>query len=155
MNLYPPRYLANIENKGQHPSLQVFYDLVYSLLSLHIERAFQKKYLRRWTCGQCRWFSCEKELYCKRCAFPNFFSKFHPKFGTKNSKWTPGTNVRWFLSRAFTQKTCGFLRSRACALSSGGKEQMPVSKLPRLSLPPDGTAYCFRVDCIKGCPRIW
>ena len=23
-----PRYLANIENKGQHPSLQVFYDLV-------------------------------------------------------------------------------------------------------------------------------
>ena len=23
-----PRYLANIENKGQHPSLQVFYELV-------------------------------------------------------------------------------------------------------------------------------
>ena len=23
-----PRYLANIENKGQHPSLQVFFDLV-------------------------------------------------------------------------------------------------------------------------------
>ena len=23
-----PRYLANIENNGQHPSLQVFYDLV-------------------------------------------------------------------------------------------------------------------------------
>ena len=23
-----PRYLANIENKGQQPSLQVFYDLV-------------------------------------------------------------------------------------------------------------------------------
>ena len=23
-----PRYLTNIENKGQHPSLQVFYDLV-------------------------------------------------------------------------------------------------------------------------------
>ena len=23
-----PRYLANIENKGQHPNLQVFYDLV-------------------------------------------------------------------------------------------------------------------------------
>lgn len=26
-----PRYLTNIENKGQHPSLQVFYDLVHSL----------------------------------------------------------------------------------------------------------------------------
>ena len=24
-----PRYLTNIENKGQHPSLQVFYDLVH------------------------------------------------------------------------------------------------------------------------------
>ena len=24
----PPRYLVNIENKGQQPSLQVFYDLV-------------------------------------------------------------------------------------------------------------------------------
>ena len=24
----PPRYLANIENKGQHPSLQIFYELV-------------------------------------------------------------------------------------------------------------------------------
>ena len=28
-----PRYLTNIENKGQHPSLQVFYDLV-SLLNV-------------------------------------------------------------------------------------------------------------------------
>lgn len=26
-----PRYLTNIENKGQHPSLQVFYDLVHLL----------------------------------------------------------------------------------------------------------------------------
>ena len=26
-----PRYLTNIENKGQHPSLQVFYDLVQLL----------------------------------------------------------------------------------------------------------------------------
>ena len=25
------RYLTNIENKGQHPSLQVFYDLVHLL----------------------------------------------------------------------------------------------------------------------------
>ena len=23
-----PRYLANIENKGQHPSLQIFFDLI-------------------------------------------------------------------------------------------------------------------------------
>ena len=27
-----PRYLTNIENKGQHPSLQVFYDLVHYLI---------------------------------------------------------------------------------------------------------------------------
>lgn len=26
--IYLPRYLANIDNKGQQPSLQVFYDLV-------------------------------------------------------------------------------------------------------------------------------
>ena len=26
-----PRYLTNIENKGQHPSLQVLYDLVHLL----------------------------------------------------------------------------------------------------------------------------
>ena len=29
-----PRYLANIENKGQQPSLQVFYDLVTRLDSM-------------------------------------------------------------------------------------------------------------------------
>ena len=32
-----PRYLTNIENKGQHPSLQVFYDLV-SLLQWRFEK---------------------------------------------------------------------------------------------------------------------
>ena len=26
-----PRYLTNIENKGKHPSLQVFYDLMHLL----------------------------------------------------------------------------------------------------------------------------
>lgn len=31
-----PRYLTNIENKGQHPSLQVFYDLV-SLLNISVD----------------------------------------------------------------------------------------------------------------------
>ena len=34
-----PRYLANIENKGQHPSLQVFYDLV-SLLNVSVDEFF-------------------------------------------------------------------------------------------------------------------
>ena len=34
-----PRYLANIENKGQHPSLQVFYDLV-SLLNISVDEFF-------------------------------------------------------------------------------------------------------------------
>ena len=27
-----PRYLANIENKGQHPSLQIFFELIEELL---------------------------------------------------------------------------------------------------------------------------
>lgn len=31
-----PRYLTNIENKGQHPSLQVLYDLV-SLLNVSVD----------------------------------------------------------------------------------------------------------------------
>ena len=34
-----PRYLTNIENKGQHPSLQVLYDLV-SLLSVSVDEFF-------------------------------------------------------------------------------------------------------------------
>ena len=34
-----PRYLANIENKGQHPSLQVLYDLV-SLLNVSVDEFF-------------------------------------------------------------------------------------------------------------------
>ena len=34
-----PRYLTNIENKGQHPSLQVLYDLV-SLLNVSVDGFF-------------------------------------------------------------------------------------------------------------------
>lgn len=34
-----PRYLTNIENKGQHPSLQVLYDLV-SLLNVSVDKFF-------------------------------------------------------------------------------------------------------------------
>ncbi|EHB5054279.1 helix-turn-helix domain-containing protein [Enterococcus faecalis] len=35
-----PRYLTNIENKGQHPSIQVLYDLV-SLLHVSVDEFFQ------------------------------------------------------------------------------------------------------------------
>ena len=34
-----PRYLTNIENKGQHPSIQVLYDLV-SLLHVSVDEFF-------------------------------------------------------------------------------------------------------------------
>ena len=34
-----PRYLTNIQNKGQHPSLQVLYDLV-SLLNVSVDEFF-------------------------------------------------------------------------------------------------------------------
>ena len=34
-----PRYVTNIENKGQHPSLQVLYDLV-SLLNVSVDEFF-------------------------------------------------------------------------------------------------------------------
>ena len=34
-----PRYLTSIENKGQHPSLQVLYDLV-SLLNVSVDEFF-------------------------------------------------------------------------------------------------------------------
>ena len=34
-----PRYITNIENKGQHPSLQVLYDLV-SLLNVSVDEFF-------------------------------------------------------------------------------------------------------------------
>ncbi|SDL28268.1 helix-turn-helix domain-containing protein [Lacicoccus qingdaonensis] len=34
-----PRYLTNIENKGQHPSIQVFYDLI-SLLNVSVDEFF-------------------------------------------------------------------------------------------------------------------
>lgn len=38
-----PRYLTNIENKGQHPSLQVFYDLV-TLLNVSVDEIFLPEY---------------------------------------------------------------------------------------------------------------
>jgi transcriptional regulator with XRE-family HTH domain len=46
-----PRYLTNIENKGQHPSIQVLYDLV-SLLNVSVDEFFlpdsdRKKNTRR------------------------------------------------------------------------------------------------------------
>ena len=34
-----PRYIASIENSGQHPSLQVFYDLV-TLLNVSVDEIF-------------------------------------------------------------------------------------------------------------------
>ena len=34
-----PRYLTNMENKGQHPSLQVLYDLVF-LLNVSVDEFF-------------------------------------------------------------------------------------------------------------------
>jgi len=34
-----PRYLTNIENKGQHPSLQIFYKLV-TLFNLSVDQFF-------------------------------------------------------------------------------------------------------------------
>ena len=37
-----PRYLTNIENKGQHPSLQVFYDLVTLLNVPAVQRQSEK-----------------------------------------------------------------------------------------------------------------
>ena len=40
-----PRYLANIENKGQQPSLQVFYDLV----TRSEERRVGKECRSRWS----------------------------------------------------------------------------------------------------------
>ena len=39
MSEIDPRYLTNIENKGQHPSLQVLYDLV-SLLNVSVDEFF-------------------------------------------------------------------------------------------------------------------
>ncbi|MBY7141903.1 helix-turn-helix domain-containing protein [Virgibacillus sp. NKC19-3] len=46
-----PRYLTNIENKGQHPSIQVLYDLV-TLLNVSVDEFFlpdsdRKKNTRR------------------------------------------------------------------------------------------------------------
>ena len=39
-----PRYLANIENKGQHPSLQIFFELMRSE-----ERRVGKECRSRWS----------------------------------------------------------------------------------------------------------
>lgn len=61
-----PRYLTNIENKGQHPSIQVLYDLV-SLLNVSVDEFFLpdtnsvKGTRRRWIEKQMDSFT-EKEL---------------------------------------------------------------------------------------------
>lgn len=41
-----PRYLINIENRGQHPSVQVLYDLV-NLLDLSVDGYFLKKIISK------------------------------------------------------------------------------------------------------------
>ena len=41
-----PRYLANIENKGQQPSLQVFYDLV-TRYHISVDQFFSRTAMRR------------------------------------------------------------------------------------------------------------
>ena len=61
-----PRYLTNIENKGQHPSIQVLYDLV-SLLNVSVDEFFLpnmdgvKNSRHRWIEKQMSSFT-EKEL---------------------------------------------------------------------------------------------
>ena len=40
-----PRYLANIENKGQQPSLQVFYDLVFFFPNSGAEKSTNRRQL--------------------------------------------------------------------------------------------------------------
>ena len=46
-----PRYLTNIENKGQHPSLQVFYDLVsvdeFFLPASDLEKSTRRRQLEK------------------------------------------------------------------------------------------------------------
>lgn len=39
MNIAPPRYIASIENSGQHPSLQIFYELV-TILDVSVDQFF-------------------------------------------------------------------------------------------------------------------
>ncbi|RHH53652.1 helix-turn-helix transcriptional regulator [Enterococcus casseliflavus] len=62
-----PRYLTNIENKGQHPSIQVLYDLV-SLLHVSVDEFFlpHKELTKSTKCLQVEKYMenfSEKELF--------------------------------------------------------------------------------------------
>ena len=52
-----PRYLTNIENKGQHPSLQVFYKLV-TLFNLSVDQCFYLASSRIEAHGIGSWITC-------------------------------------------------------------------------------------------------
>ncbi len=45
-----PRYLANIENKGQHPSLQIFFELMLRY-NISVDQFFWKRRQRRTRSG--------------------------------------------------------------------------------------------------------
>ena len=45
-----PRYLANIENKGQHPSLQIFFELMLRY-NISVDSSFWKRRRRRTRSG--------------------------------------------------------------------------------------------------------
>ena len=76
-----PRYLANIENKGQQPSLQVFYDLVtryhisvdqFFFPNDNAEKSTQRRQLdTRLRCGVLYRFRMVKPPFCAWCPLTN------------------------------------------------------------------------------------
>ena len=71
-----PRYLTNIENKGQHPSLQVFYDLV-TLLNVSVDEIFLPKIWLSWkvsllvSLNQRKWGKISSSIFICQPNIPN------------------------------------------------------------------------------------
>ena len=64
-----PRYLTNIENKGQHPSLQVLYDLV-SLLNVSVDEfsLLLWKALQMVLSNLRKWGKCKSSTFVYNCS---------------------------------------------------------------------------------------
>jgi len=65
-----PRYLANIENKGQHPSLQIFFELVrryhISVDQFLLDTPPEKNTQRRQLDAQALYFLLGARKFCHR-----------------------------------------------------------------------------------------
>lgn len=80
-----PRYLTNIENKGQHPSLQVFYKLV-TLFHVSVDQFFYPDDTPSKSTRRRQWIACWMALTIKTCSSWKLLPTEYHKRGKKGKR---------------------------------------------------------------------